>query len=273
MNEKILTKWLAPAKLNLFLHIIGQREDGYHLLQTVFQFIDLCDVLEFEIRNDHQIVLESPFKEHDLIYRAAFALQQRFGVSQGVSIQIEKHIPIGGGLGGGSSDAATTLLALNEIWQLHQTPTQLADIGIKLGADVPVFVHGKAAWAEGIGEQFTSIELPEPYFVVIKPDCSVATADIFRDPHLTRNTKPITMRAFFAGQGHNDCQAVACKQYPAIQTALNWLNQFGTAKLTGTGACVFAAFEEKSQAEQIHQQSPWQSWVVKGYNLSPALQR
>jgi len=266
-------RWFAPAKLNLFLHIVGRREDGYHLLQTVFQFIDLYDILSFEIRSDEQIILESPFKERDLIYRAAFELQQRFGISRGISIHLEKNIPIGGGLGGGSSDAATTLLALNEIWQLHQTPAQLADIGLKLGADVPIFVHGTAAWAEGIGEKLTPIELPEPYFVVIKPDCSVATADIFRDPHLTRHTKPITMPAFFAGQGKNDCQAVVCDQYPPVQTALNWLNQFATAKLTGTGACIFAAFEEKSQAEQIHQQSPWQSWVVKGLNLSPVLQK
>lgn len=264
--------WLAPAKLNLFLHIVGQREDGYHLLQTIFQFIDLYDVLHFEIREDNNIVLDSPFQTQDLIYRAAFELQQRFKVSKGISISIEKNIPIGGGLGGGSSDAATTLLALNKIWQLNQSVETLADIGLKLGADVPIFVHGKAAWAEGIGEKLTPVELPEPYFVVIKPDCSVATAKIFRDPHLTRDTSPITMRAFFAGQTQNDCQAVVCEHYPQIQTALNWLNQFSPAKLTGTGSCIFAAFEDKSQANQVHKQSPWQSWVVKGLNRSPAFQ-
>ncbi len=265
--------WLAPAKLNLFLHIIGQREDGYHLLQTVFQFIDLYDILHFEERKDEQIVLDSPFKKQDLIYRAAFELQQRFNISKGISISIEKNIPIGGGLGGGSSDAATTLLALNKIWQLNQSVETLAEIGLKLGADVPIFVHGKAAWAEGIGEKLTPIELPEPYFVVIKPDCSVATAKIFRAPHLTRNSKPITMRAFFAGQGKNDCQAVVCEEYPIIQTALNWLNQFAPATLTGTGSCIFAAFDDKSQANQVHTQSPWQSWVVKGLNFSPTLQK
>lgn len=265
--------WLAPAKLNLFLHIVGQREDGYHLLQTIFQFIDLCDVLHFEERKNEQIVLNSPFKEQDLIYRAAFELQQRLNVSKGISISIEKNIPIGGGLGGGSSDAATTLLALNKIWQLNQSVETLADIGLKLGADVPIFVNGKAAWAEGIGEKLTPIELPEPYFVVIKPDCSVATANIFRSPHLTRDTLPITMRAFFAGQSKNDCQAVVCEEYPIIQTALNWLNQFAPAKLTGTGSCIFAVFEDKFQANQVHTQSPWQSWVVKGLNLSPALQK
>lgn len=262
--------WLAPAKLNLFLHILGQREDGYHLLQTVFQFIDLCDVLHFKIRKDHKIVLDSPFQTQDLIYRAAFELQQRFQVSAGVSIEIEKNIPIGGGLGGGSSNAATTLLALNKLWQLNQPIETLANIGLTLGADVPVFVRGTAAWAEGIGEQLTPINLPEPYFVVIKPACSVATAKIFRDPHLTRNSTPITISAFFAGQTRNDCQTVVCNHYPQIQTALNWLNQFSPAKLTGTGSCIFAAFENQTHANQVHQQSPWQSWVVKGINRSPA---
>lgn len=271
--------WPAPAKLNLFLHIVGRRADGYHLLQSVFQFLDHGDSLDFSLREDGRIQRQDRLpglaQEQDLIYRAARLLQQHSQTALGADIRLHKRLPMGGGLGGGSSDAATTLVALNQLWGLKLDPTQLAALGLQLGADVPVFIHGQAAWAEGIGEQLTPIELPEPWFVVIIPPIQVATGEIFNAPELTRDSPPITIRDFFSGLGRNVCQDPVAKRYPAVAEALDWLGQHGQAIMTGTGACVFAAFEERSQAEAILAQMPtgWQGFVAQGRNRSPLLER
>ena len=266
---------LAPAKLNLFLHINGRRADGYHQLQTVFQFISLYDQLDFFPRQDDQITWQCQGADwqaqQDLSWRAANLLQQQAGINQGVDIIVHKKIPAGGGLGGGSSDAASTLLALNQFWSLNFSIEQLIKIGMQLGADVPVFIEGNAAWAEGIGEKLHPIKLPEPYYLVIKPDCEVSTAKIFNDQGLTRDTKIIRISAFLAGVKTNDCTETVCKHYPAVQAALNYLNQYGNARLTGTGACVFAEFKNECSALAAQQDMPkkWQSWVTLAMNKSP----
>jgi len=270
---------LAPAKLNLFLHITGRRADGYHHLQTVFQFIDLCDRLHFVRRADGELncLSDAPGlkPEDDLVLRAARRLQAFAHSHWGADIRVEKRIPMGAGLGGGSSDAATTLLALNELWDLRLSPSQLCELGLGLGADVPVFVGGQAAWAEGIGECLTPLaDLPTPYYLVVKPACAVSTAAIFSDYQLTRNTQSITMVDFLAGNVRNDCEAVVCTHYPEVAQALDCLRQYAPAMLTGTGACVFAAFTEVTAMQQIQAILPatWQSWQVRGLNQSPALQ-
>jgi len=272
------TRWLAPAKLNLFLHITSRRTDGYHNLQTIFQFIDYCDVLYFKTRTDGQLSCQSTEKslrpEQDLVWQAARLLQTNSGTSLGADIRVEKKIPMGGGLGGGSSDAATTLLALNQLWQLEWPQTKLAEIGLSLGADVPVFVHGQAAYAEGVGESLIPIEeLKEPWYLVIHPDCHVSTAEIFSAPDLTRDQIPVTIRAFFAGHCQNICEPVVRSRYPQIGQALDWLNQFRPARLTGTGACLFAAFESEAAANAVLAQLPsqWHGFVALGKNISPAL--
>ena len=267
----------SPAKLNLMLHITGKRDDGYHLLQTVFQFIDLSDEMEFDLiddgsirrKNSHTSVAEA----EDLAIRAAQLLQARYGVEKGIQIAVDKHIPIGGGLGGGSSNAATTLLALNRLWNLDLSLAELAGIGLELGADVPVFVMGQAAWASGIGEQLSPIDLSEPWYVVIHPGVEVSTAKIFKHRELTRDCDAITIRAFLDGAGINVCEKVACQLYPEVQQAIDWLNQFGNAKMTGTGACVFAAFDSLEQAEGVKSRSPeqWNTFVVKAMNKNPVL--
>jgi 4-diphosphocytidyl-2-C-methyl-D-erythritol kinase len=267
----------SPAKLNLMLHITGRRDDGYHLLQTVFQFIDLSDDMEFRLTSDGSIQRKNshtPVAEtDDLAIRAAQLLQKQYLVEKGVEISVDKHIPIGGGLGGGSSNAATTLLALNQLWSLNLSLTELAAIGLNLGADVPVFVMGEAAWASGIGEQLSPIELCEPWYVVIHPGVQVSTAKIFEDRELTRDCDAITIRAFLSGSGSNVCEKVACKLYPQIQQAMDWLNQFGNARMTGTGACVFAAFDSLEQAEGVKSRAPqhWETFVVKAMNKNPVL--
>lgn len=271
--------WPAPAKLNLFLHIVGRRADGYHLLQSVFQFLDHGDSLDFSLREDGHIQRQDHLpglpQEQDLIYRAARLLQQHSQTTLGAEIRLHKRLPMGGGLGGGSSDAATTLVALNQLWGLKLDTTQLATLGLQLGADVPVFIHGQAAWAEGVGEQLTPIELPEPWFVVIIPPIQVATGEIFNAPELTRDSPPITIRDFFSGLGRNVCQDPVAKRYPDVAAALDWLGQHGKAMMTGTGACVFAALEERDQAEAILAQLPtgWQGFVAQGRNRSPLLER
>ena len=268
---------LAPAKLNLFLHIIGQRADGYHLLQTVFQFIDLADELFFSLTDTPQISVDNPIEglamEQDLVYRAADLLRQHTGCQHGIHIKVEKKIPTGGGLGGGSSDAATTLLMLNQLWNLKLSNQTLVQLGLRLGADVPVFINGHAVWAEGIGEIQTPIDLAEPWYLLIHPDCHVNTKEVFLKKDLTRGTKSITIRAFLAGHVSNDCQNVVCQDYPAVDSALNWLNQFSDAKLTGTGACLFAQFANWQAANDVKQQVPqkWTAWVTRGMNKSPAL--
>lgn len=267
----------SPAKLNLMLHITGRRDDGRHLLQTVFQFIDLNDQMEFDLTPDGSIQRNhsnTPVSEaEDIVIQAAELLQERFRVDRGVQISIDKHIPIGGGLGGGSSNAATTLLALNQMWSLNLGLSELAEIGLDLGADVPVFVMGRAAWASGIGEQLSPIELSEPWYLVIHPGVQVSTAKIFAAEELTRDCDAITIRAFLSGSGINVCEKVACNLYPEIQLAIDWLNQYGNARMTGTGACVFAAFDSLEQAEGVVSRAPskWDSFVVKAMNKNPVL--
>jgi len=267
--------WPAPAKLNLMLRIVGRRQDGYHLLQTVFQFLDRGDWLWFTPRADGVIARESEVPgvsaEADLTVRAARLLQQTTGVRRGATIRIAKRLPLGGGLGGGSSDAATTLVALNELWRTGLTLAELAELGLTLGADVPVFVHGQAAWAEGVGERLTPVDLAEPWFVVLVPACQVATGAVFNDPDLTRNSPPITITDFAAGPGGNDCEAMVYRRYPEVAAAARWLKQYGQARLTGTGACVFAAFPDGPSAERVLARLPagWTGFMARGCNRSP----
>ncbi len=270
----------APAKLNLFLHIVGRRADGYHLLQTVFQLLDVGDALRFSLREDGDIHLHSNIAgvppEQNLIVRAARLLQQHTGCVLGADITLDKHLPMGGGLGGGSSDAATTLLGLNHLWQLNLTIDALAALGLQLGADVPVFVRGHSSWAEGVGDAITTIELPEQWFVVLTPDCHISTAEIFNASELTRNTAAITIAAFLRGGSpvatRNDCQFVVEKAYPAVKNTLSWLATFAPSRMTGTGASVFAAFPTQAAAEAVLAQKPndVSGFVAKGVNVSPA---
>ena len=274
-SEGLFAAWPAPAKLNLMLRIVGQRADGYHLLQTVFQFLDCGDWLWFDARDDGRIerVGEVPGvpAEADLTVRAAWLLQRTAGVHRGATIRIAKQLPMGGGLGGGSSDAATTLVALNQLWRTGLTLAELAELGLMLGADVPVFVHGQAAWAEGVGERLTPVDLAERWFVVLIPACPVATGAVFKDPDLTRNSLPITITDFVTGAGGNDCEAVVYRRYPEVAAAARWLARFGQARLTGTGACVFAAFPDGPSAEQVLARLPtgWTGFVGRGRNRSP----
>jgi 4-diphosphocytidyl-2-C-methyl-D-erythritol kinase len=274
------TRWLAPAKLNLFLHVTGRRPDGYHELQTLFQLIDLCDTIAIRVLEDGRI--ERPTgpadvdPESDLTVRAARSLQAATGAAAGASLRVLKRIPLGGGLGGGSSDAATTLLALNHLWGCGLSIDELARFGLPLGADVPVFIRGSSAWAEGVGERLEVVELPERWYVVIHPGVAVATRDVFQSPELTRNSPVITIRALFepAGGwgGRNDCEPVVRARYSEVADALDWLGRFAPARLTGTGSCLFAACATAIEAERIAAQVPdrWKSFVVRGLNVSPA---
>ncbi|WP_101759751.1 4-(cytidine 5'-diphospho)-2-C-methyl-D-erythritol kinase [Oceanicoccus sp. KOV_DT_Chl] len=270
---------LSPAKLNLMLHITGRRADGYHQLQTLFQLLDYGDTLHFQLRDDSQIQLHSELSgvepQHNLIVKAASLLQSHSQSPLGIDIWLDKILPMGGGIGGGSSNAATTLLALNHLWQLGLDLDQLATLGLQLGADVPVFVRGHSAWAEGVGEQLQAIEIAETWYFVAKPDCSVSTAEIFSHKQLTRDTSPITIAAVFE-QGHrNDCEAVVRVLYPQVESALNWLSSHSPnhtpARLTGTGACVFACFPDQQSAQQLLQHLPvgLHGFVAKGVNISP----
>jgi 4-diphosphocytidyl-2-C-methyl-D-erythritol kinase len=273
MAKQLLTL-PAPAKLNLMLHILGRRADGYHELQTLFQFLDHGDELSFALRADDQIHLHTdiPGVPHDsnLIVRAARQLQQQANCSLGADIWLNKRLPMGGGIGGGSSDAATTLLGLNHLWQLDWSEDRLAELGLSLGADVPVFVRGRAAFAEGIGEKLTPLELSEPWFLVAIPQVLVSTAEVFSDPELTRDTPPIKVRSLLEGGGHNDCQPVVQKRYPEVRNALILLNKFVQARLTGTGACVFGSFPNRGDADKVARQLPatLPSFVAQGRNIS-----
>ena len=271
--------WPAPAKLNLCLHIVGRRADGYHLLQSAMQFIDLCDELRFHERPAGTIErsagpTEIP-AESDIVVKAARALAQGREVRGGVGIELTKRIPIQAGLGGGSSDAATVLVALNQIWQLRLSVDELAGIGLTLGADVPFFVRGAAAWAEGIGEQLTAYDFPEGHYLVVKPQAAVSTAAIFQAAELTRNSPVTTIRGFLAAGGRNDCTACVRGRYPEIAEALDWIQEFGEAKLTGTGACVFVALPDEHAARAVRARLParWSGYVVRGLNRSPLLSR
>lgn len=264
----------APAKLNLMLHITGRRADGYHELQTLFQFLDYGDELVLRPREDGQIRLltELPGVDHDsnLIVRAARMLQRESGCALGADIQLTKRLPMGGGIGGGSSDAATTLVGLDHLWNTRLGEDRLAELGLNLGADVPVFVRGRAAFAEGVGERLQPVDLPESWFLVIAPQVSVSTAEIFADPELTRNTPAITVRSLLAGGGHNDCQPVVEKRYPEVRNALSLLNKFVQARMTGTGACVFGSFPNEGEADKVRRQLPatLPSFVARGRNVS-----
>ena len=283
MSEQGPRRWPAPAKLNLFLHIVGRRADGYHELQSVFQFVDLCDELEIAVRTDGQIarrseILDVP-AERDLCIRAARALQRAAGSALGADIQLHKRIPIGAGLGGGSSDAATCLVALNRLWGLHWSIDRLAALGLTLGADVPVFVRGRAAWAEGVGERLTLLYPPlapvETNYLILKPNVFVGTAEVFQDPELTRNSPPITIHGFLKSGGRNDCWSVVRRRYPEVARAFDWLSQFGTARLTGTGACVFLACESMEYGRALLRDAPsdCDAYLVRGLNDSPLLGR
>ena len=267
-------RWPAPAKLNLMLRITGRRPDGYHLLQTVFQMIDLCDWITFYPMDDGRVCLRNPIRgvaeADDLTVRAATLLKNFTGCSSGVSIELEKNLPMGGGLGGGSSDAATVLVVLNELWGLHLSVETLMELGLQLGADVPVFVNGHTAWAEGVGEKLVKMELPERWFVIVKPDCHVNTKDIFLDDGLTRNSKPITMSDFIAGQSQNDCLFVVRRLYRPVCDALSDLSSFAEARLTGTGACVFAEFESELAASQALSalRDKWTVYLARGRGRS-----
>jgi len=254
----------APAKLNLFLHVVGRRADGYHTLQTLFRFIDLHDTLHFSLRDDGVVrrtnAIEGVAEDDDLCVRAALLLKAETGCALGVDITVEKHIPLGGGLGGGSSDAATTLVALNRLWSLGLTRVRLMQLGLKLGADVPVFVFGENAFAEGVGEELQPYPLGHAWYVVLFPPVQVPTARIFSHPELTRDTVSITMRALLKGQIEqplrNDLQPVVCGLYPEVANYMAWLDKFGKALMTGSGACVFAEFASRKQAKAVLQQLP-----------------
>ena len=267
---------LSPAKLNLFLHITGRRANGYHELQTLFQLLDWGDTLRYTANASGEITLSGSELnipvEQNLIVRAAKALP-RSSRDQGVHIRLDKHIPEGGGLGGGSSNAATTLLAMNHLWRLGLSNPDLQALGAELGADVPVFTAGRSAWAEGIGDILTPVEIPDSWYLVVVPGCHASTAQVFSNEQLTRNTSPIKMAAFFEGNSRNDCQDLVRNLHPEVDNALNWLDNFGEAKLTGTGACVFASFPNEPQARSALGQlpSPMTGFVAQGLNKSPVL--
>ncbi|WP_159123460.1 MULTISPECIES: 4-(cytidine 5'-diphospho)-2-C-methyl-D-erythritol kinase [Acinetobacter] len=264
----------APAKLNLFLHITGRRPDGYHELQSIFQLIDLCDWLEFEQTDDQQIQIEglaSVDLEQNLIYRAAQILQPYAKTPSGLIIRLEKNIPMGAGLGGGSSNAATTLIVLNQLWHCGLNSEQLAELGVKLGADVPIFVHGRNAWAEGIGEHLTFIDLDQKQFIVLKPDCFISTQQLFSQKTLTRDTKPSKFCAYQIKPSDfgNNFEPVARSLYPEVDEAMQYLDQFGVAKLTGTGACVFIEVTDDMNVTDILENAPCKSYLVNSLQESP----
>lgn len=271
--------WPAPAKLNLFLHIVGRREDGYHLLQTVFQFLDYSDELRFTPRADGRVrrvnALAGVEEAADLAVRAARLLKAETGFSGGVDISIRKRLPMGGGLGGGSSDAATTLVALNRLWGLGLQPAELEALALRLGADVPVFVRGQAAWAEGVGERLTPVAPPEPWYLVVKPPVEVSTKTVFQAPELTRDCPPITISDFLSGVTGNVCEPVVRARYPQVGQVLDWLNRHAPARLTGTGSCVFAAFADPAPARALLAALPAGAagFVARGLNRSPLLDR
>jgi 4-diphosphocytidyl-2-C-methyl-D-erythritol kinase len=275
--------WPAPAKLNLFLHILGRRPDGYHELQTCFQFVDLCDDIHVRVRLDGAIRrlrgADGVAEDADLCVRAARALQTAASCHLGADLDVVKRIPMGAGLGGGSSDAATCLVALNRLWGLDWPAARLAALGLTLGADVPVFVHGRAAWAEGVGDRLTPLNPPfaprEDNYLILKPKVFVSTAAVFQDPELTRNSPAITIHGFLASGGRNDCWNVVRRRFPDVARAFDWLSQFGTARLTGTGACVFLACESMERGRAIMRDAPGDcdAYLVRGLNDSPLLGR
>ena len=277
----MMTHWPSPAKLNLFLYITGQRTDGYHSLQTLFQFLDYGDTIDIALRGDGEIRLLTPVEgvayEDNLIVRAAHLLMKvasesnRLPKGSGADISIDKRLPMGGGLGGGSSNAATVLVALNHLWQCGLSIDELAALGLTLGADVPVFVRGHAAFAEGVGEILTPVEPEEKWYLVAHPGVSIPTPVIFNDPDLPRNTPKRSIKTLLKCEFSNDCEVIARKRFREVDAALSWLLEYAPSRLTGTGACVFAEFDTESRARQVLEQAPeWlKGFVAKGVNLSP----
>lgn len=272
----------APAKLNLFLHVVGRRADGYHLLETLFTFLDQGDCLSFRLHDELSLLNpgDSPADEHNLVLRAARLLQQHTGCTQGALLRLKKSLPLGGGLGGGSSDAATCLLGLNRLWELNLSIDELAELGAQLGADVPVFVHGTTAFAEGVGEKLTPVNLPEADYLVLHPGIEVSTAAVFAAPQLTRNSLNLTVADFLAepdwltagSRFINVCEPVACAQFPVIAEALTWLaDKVGNSRMTGTGACVFARLDDRSEGERLLTRLPvgWKGFVARSCQTSP----
>lgn len=270
-----MTTYPAPAKLNLFLHVVGRRDDGYHLLQTVFRFVDYCDSLSFEISSSPEIILSNPIPgiapETDLCVRAASLLQRASGCRLGVKIGLEKCIPMGGGLGGGSSDAATTLIVLNKLWEINYSREKLQQLAIRLGADVPVFIFGESAFAEGIGEKLFPVSLDPAWYLVLVPPASIPTARIFAAEELTRNTNPVKIPDFSIEAGCNDLEPVACSLYPAVGEHLSWLGKHGKARMTGSGSCVFAEFSSEAGARQALNELPdsMRGFLARGLDRHP----
>ncbi len=268
----------APAKLNLFLHVTGRRADGYHLLQTLFRLIDFADTLYISLRADGRIVHANPLPgvpaDADLVVRAARLLQQETGCRLGAEIRIDKRLPMGGGLGGGSSDAASTLIALNRLWQTGIDRNRLQSLGLRLGADVPVFVLGRNAFAEGVGERLQPVCLPSRWYVVLCPQVQVPTARVFAAEGLTRDTPPIKVPLSSDALVRNDLQAVVCEMFPQVKVAIDWLACHGNAAMTGSGACVFAEFESRQQAESVLESAPaeMQGVVAQGLDVHPLLE-
>lgn len=280
MPAAISRHWPAPAKLNLFLHVNGRRADGYHELQTLFQFIDYCDMLDFKVTETAELILHSNISNvvadsDNLILRAAKSLQQTTGFSGGAEIWLDKRLPMGGGLGGGSSDAATTLVALNTLWNTQLSTEELAKIGLKLGADIPVFIHGFAAFAEGVGERLQAVNPSEPWYLIIAPDAHVSTAEVFQDPLLPRDTPKLAIETLMNQPWANDCQKLVVSKYPQVAKALGWLLEYAPSRMTGTGACVFGEFTQKQQALAALAKLPseMQGFVAQGMNLSPLITR
>ena len=268
-------RWPAPAKLNLFLYITGQREDGYHELQTLFQFINHCDYLTICPNNSDSISITSSLQdvplESNLIYKAAMLLKHHTNCKLGATIALEKNLPMGGGLGGGSSDAATTLVALNYQWNLKLTNKELAELGVTLGADIPIFIHGKAAIAEGVGEKLTSTFPKQPHYLIAVPKCHVSTPAVFKDPLLKRDTDKRTHEQLMSEKWTNDCQDCVKKNYPEVAKTIDWLLEYAPTQMTGTGACVFSTFDHANEAELLAQQTPeWLNcFTTEGLNISP----
>jgi len=271
--------WPSPAKLNLFLHILGRYDNGYHKLQSLFQMLDYGDKLAFDINHTGTIAMSTPLKgvkdEDNLIIRAAKLLAAQTKTKLGAHISLEKCLPMGGGIGGGSSNAATTLVALNALWGTRLSVHQLADIGLQLGADVPIFVRGETAFAEGVGEQITPAPQPEQWFLVANPNVHISTGEIFTAQELTRNTPSIDWADYKFEETRNDCQQLVVNRYPEVAKLLQWLVHYAPSRMTGTGACVFAPFSDESLANDVQGKLPssWQSFVAKGVNRSPLLEK